>query len=69
MLSLTEPIDHIIVQISELDRDHCIDELRHVPHLKLDFTEEYLRKQSVESLRHLLLAAVQQARRHLKRSA
>ena len=45
-------------QIIALDRDACIDQLLHFPELPLDFTPEFLDGQTLERLRHLLLAAV-----------
>ncbi len=58
------PIERLLQRIATLDRAQCIAELRGLPRPKLDFTDEYLDRQSIEGLRHLLLAAVLTARRH-----
>ncbi|MEM9414040.1 MAG: hypothetical protein AAGA29_01010 [Planctomycetota bacterium] len=56
--------EQMIVVIAEMSRERCIDELGRVPHIPLDFTEDYLEAISLEQLRHLLFAALLQARRH-----
>lgn len=65
MLKLTDSIEDVIRQINMLDRGSCIRELRAVPHVQLDFTSDFLLAQTIDQLRHLLLAAHQQARRYL----
>lgn len=52
-------------EIEELDKPACIRELRAVPYLRLDFTDDYLADLPLESLRHVLMAAVLQARKHV----
>lgn len=68
-MNLNVSLEQIVHQAASLDRNDCIAELRNLPHLKLDFNDEFLQQQSVEKLRHILVAASLQARRHLKASA
>ncbi len=65
-MDLHQPIETLLTAVATLDRPGCVRALREVPHLRLDFTDEYLQAQSIEGLRHLLAAAVLQARRHLR---
>ena len=64
MLKFDGPMEPIILIINSLDREGCISELRQLPYLKLDFSDEFLAEQTLDSLRHILMAAFQQAKRH-----
>jgi hypothetical protein len=68
MLEFDGPLEPVIVQINSFDREGCIDELRQLPYLHLDFSDDFLEEQSLDGLRHILMAAYQQAKRH-RRSA
>ena len=57
-------LEQMIQEIAVLTRQRCFQELARVPHIPLDFSDAYLETQSTEQLRHLLLAALLQARRH-----
>jgi hypothetical protein len=62
MATLT-PTCGIATRISSLDRGQVIHELLHFKgRIRLDFTKEYLGRQSIEWLRHVLLAACLKAR-------
>lgn len=63
---LDQPLDQLLTQISGMGRADCVDLLRSVPGLRLDFTDDYLAGQTLESLRHIAAAAAMQARRHLR---
>ncbi len=66
-MRLDEPIDQIIQHIHGLDRDGCLTELASIRRPRLDFTEDFLHQLSLEQLRHVLMAACLQARRHVRR--
>ena len=55
--------DRLLTEIAGLDRESCLTRLRAIRRPQLDFTEQYLAEQSLESLRHLLAAAELQARK------
>lgn len=57
------PTEQMVVVVAELSRERCVDELGRVPYVPLDFTDDFLAALSVEQLRHVLLAALLQARR------
>jgi hypothetical protein len=59
----SEP-DRLLTEIAGLDRERCLARLRAVQRPQLDFTEQFLAQQSLESLRHLLAAAELQARKN-----
>ncbi|MFI4862176.1 MAG: hypothetical protein ACIAXF_16035 [Phycisphaerales bacterium JB063] len=57
------PTEQMILVVAEMSRQRCVDEIARVPHIPLDFTEGYLNALSIEQLRHLVFAALLQARR------
>lgn len=59
-----EPIEQLLQRIAGLGREDCVAALRSIRRPRLDFTDQYFEQQSLEGLRHLLMAAVLQARRH-----
>jgi len=60
---LTMELEALLRHLAELPRERCLAELADVPFLSLDFTDAYLATQSTDQVRHLLLAALLQARR------
>ena len=56
--------EQMILVVAESSRERCVDELSRVPHVPLDFSDAYLDALSLDQLRHVLLAAMLQARRH-----
>ena len=64
-MELTESLDTLVSRIARMERAECVMEMRTIEQLPLDFTDEYLDAASLDQLRHLLLAAVVQARKHL----
>ncbi len=68
-MSVDVPIEQLIDQIADMDRDDCIVHLRLFEEPALDFTNSYLASQSDEQLRHILLAACLQARKKNRRLA
>lgn len=68
-MELDQPINQVLVQIYEMDRDTCMAALRSIERPHLDFTEEYLEKVSTEQLKHILAAACMQAHKHANRHA
>ncbi len=65
-MDFDRPFEEVLCQVSNLDRQQCINELTHFGKLRLDFTVEYLEDLGDEQLRHMLVAAVLTVR---KRSA
>lgn len=63
-MQVSAPLGELTRIIDDLDKPACIRELHDVPYLHLDFTDEYLDRMPLESLRHVLMAAVLQARKH-----
>lgn len=61
-------MEQMIQAVGELSRERCLQELALVPHMPLDFSAAYLDTQSTEQLRHLLFAALLQARRRYHES-
>lgn len=61
-MRLDRPIEHVIREIGDLDRDACILRLRSFRQPRLDFSDDFLRDLTLERLRHILLAACLQAR-------
>ena len=64
MIQPEQQIEELIDTIHSLDRDRCKSELRRFEMVRLDFTDEFLEKLSLDRLRHVLLAACIQARTH-----
>ena len=60
---LTMELEALLQHLAVLPRECCLEALSDVPLLQLDFTDAYLATQSTEQVRHLLLAALLQARR------
>lgn len=59
--------DQIVSEIAEMDRPSLKQAILHFRgRFKLDFTDEFLDRQSVDQLRHILLAAKIQ---HINKSA
>jgi len=63
-MRLTAPLPELTRQIDRFDKASCIRELHEVPYLKIDFTDEFLDAMPLEAARHVLMAAVLQARKH-----
>jgi hypothetical protein len=61
-------VEDLIRSVQELDRDTCKARLRAIYQPRLDFPNEFLDTLSDERLRHLLLAACLQARKHPRRA-
>ena len=64
-MTTKHPIESILGDIAGLDRQACKRHLRNFTRPRLDFTDEYLDSLSLDSLRHLLFAACEQARRSI----
>ena len=62
-MTMDEPIDQLLTRVYELDRDHCKAALRRFHRPTLDFSDEFLNMQSLDRLRHILMAACLQARK------
>jgi hypothetical protein len=64
-MSSVKYLDRQITSIAALERNELTRRIRNFKgRFKLDFTEDYLRKLSVERLRHILLAASINAKSH-----
>lgn len=59
------PPDQLLTMIAEMDRTVCIEQLRHLPHIRTDFSDSFLDNQSDDQLRHILLAAAIREHRHM----
>jgi hypothetical protein len=58
-------LDKMATSIATLDRDEVKNRLKHFKgRFRLDFTDDYLDKLSVDRLRHILLAALITAKSH-----
>jgi predicted ribonuclease YlaK len=55
--------DDVLRRVYAMSRQVCMAELRRIDRPRLDFTDEFLAAQSVDRLRHLLVAAHLQARK------
>ncbi len=66
-MSSSQSLDDLVQSIYSLDREHCIHELRSLPRLRLDFSDEFLGGMSLDRLRHVLMAACVQARKRQPR--
>ena len=53
----------LVNTVQSFDRDHCIAQLQQLRRPKLDFTDEFLQNQSLDRLRHIVMAAFLQARK------
>ena len=63
-MQLNRPVEQLIQEIHSLDREGCTAELRTMNRPRLDFTPEFLEHLTLEQLRHVLMAACLQARKH-----
>jgi hypothetical protein len=61
-------VEELIRSVQALDRDTCKQRLRAIDRPRLDFPDDFLDALSDERLRHLLLAACLQARKHGRRA-
>jgi len=59
-----QPIDELIRDVQTFEREQCVHHIRQFDHPHLDFSEEFLASQSLDRLRHILMAACLQARRN-----
>ena len=67
-MAADQSLEDLIRSVQELDRDTCKARLQQMERPHLDFPEDFLDALSVERLRHLLLAACLQARKHTRRT-
>ena len=68
-MRLDRPINQLLVQVYEMDRDTCMASLRSIERPRLDFTDEFLAGVSTEQLKHILAAACIQAHKAAGRDA
>ena len=62
-MTSNEVYENLVTEICSLDRSTLIAQLSNFDgDLRLDFSDEYLRQSSTETLRHLLLAALWRCR-------
>lgn len=61
--AMKESLQDVIDSVQSYDRDHCIAQLLRIRRPKVDFTAEFLQQQSLDRLRHILVAAFLQARK------
>ncbi|MDP6154479.1 MAG: hypothetical protein QF785_13945 [Phycisphaeraceae bacterium] len=62
-MTADEPIEQLITNVYEMDRDHCKAALSGFEQPSLDFTDDFLNQISLDRLRHILMAACLQSRR------
>ncbi len=62
-MRLDRPIQETLVEIYGMERETCLAALRSIERPRLDFTDEFLAASSTEQLKHILAAAVLQARK------
>lgn len=65
---LKQPVERMIALVAELPRETAKRCLLEFAPLRLDFTEAYLDGLAPERLKHVLLAALMQARRRASRT-
>ncbi len=63
-MSTAQPIHELIQKVGSFDREACVAHLRQLRRPKIDFSEEFLHSQSLDRLRHIVMAALLQARKH-----
>ena len=64
-MSSAQYVDRQVTSVAALGRDELKKRIRNFRgRFKLDFTEDYLNKISVDRLRHILLAALINAKTH-----
>jgi hypothetical protein len=58
-----DELDEVITRIAELDRDELVHQFRHYPApFPIDFSDEFLNRQSVDKLRHVFAGLVMHCR-------
>lgn len=58
MSDMPSKLDEVATTVSEMNREEIQREIMHFTgRFKLDFTPEFLKKQTLDRLRHILLAA------------
>jgi hypothetical protein len=67
-MAADQSLEDLIKSVQELDRAACKERLRQMERPRLDFPDDFLDALSEERLRHLLLAACLQARKHVRRA-
>jgi hypothetical protein len=55
-------VEELVCSVAEFDRSRCVDALRSIAWPPLDFSAEYLESQTLDRLRHLVMAAMLRAR-------
>ncbi len=63
IVHVDDSLEEMIREVATLDRADCIAALREFTCPPLDFTDDFLNRQDVDRLRHILLAACLQARK------
>ncbi|MBI1336310.1 MAG: hypothetical protein GC164_05045 [Phycisphaera sp.] len=53
-------IEQVMQSVASYDRPTCMEELRKLPDVRLDFTDDFLNAMSLERLRHVVMAAMWQ---------
>jgi hypothetical protein len=66
-MELDKPIDTLITDVLAMDQAECLAVLRSLPPVFRDFSDEYLADQTLEQLRHIVIAASLQARKSQQR--
>jgi len=64
-MTLNQPLESLVCQIARMSRCECMAAMKSIERPRLDFTDEYLNAASLDQLRHILVAAVIQARKHI----
>ena len=59
--AMKKSMDNLVNTVQSFDRDRCIAQLSSLKRPKIDFTEEFLQQQTLDRLRHIVLAALLQA--------
>lgn len=55
----TEIFENIATEIASMEKEQIIDYIKHFHgRFRMDFTEEFLNKLSIDRLRHILMAAI-----------
>jgi hypothetical protein len=67
-MRLDQPVERLVSRISRLGRAACVAEIRRIDRPRLDFTDDFLQRQPLDRLRHILVAAILQNRKTLDRS-
>ena len=58
-------IDRILTRLAEMTRQELVDEIRNFAGpFRLDFSDQFLASATTDQLRHILMAAYLQCRRH-----